>query len=275
MTINFDNLGLDNLLNNKTGNKPNTANKTTNTDDNFFTSNNNSSNYGLDSILGDLSSDVDQVLSDSKTNPPAQTNSNDPLSNLFKEASEGMKEAKKTSEDVQKSLEQQKIEAAQKQSSLQKAVDSVPVINKALENGDGKALINTLENMTPAERGEAEKAYALKHARGNPMALRTEIKDKLSGSDETKAMDLLNEGIQNDPKMAVVALAEAMENNKTDNKTIDHIINNSSDKQLTDIQSTYDSTMKKPGALKEAVNAKYEGNNKNQLLNKLDQTAIA
>lgn len=134
-----------------------------------------------------------------------------------------------------------------------------------------KKLERILGKLKPEQRAALEYVYDQKYGDGKPGKLRKDIRSHFnsysgrnitakflglftigsgtiaSGVNEIrnlghkdKALALLNEGAACHPETAAIALREAMEGAGTDEKTVDAVLDNSSDLRIREIASTYE-----------------------------------
>lgn len=129
--------------------------------------------------------------------------------------------------------------SAAKAAKIEKAAD---IIFEAIDGlgTDEATIFQILEGFSPEDRAYLEIAYANKHGNGNPEALREDLKGDLSGSNERKALDLLNEGAHKTPIAASIALHNAINGVGTDEKTVKTIFENASPEEIAEVEKTYD-----------------------------------
>lgn len=159
----------------------------------------------------------------------------------------------------------------------QKAKSAAVALYDAMEGAgtDEKTVFDLLENMSPEERAETEKAYAMMFGQGDLSQLRKDLRDEFTGSDETRAFKALNNGLSRaDSVVAANALKEAMEGTGTDDMTVHQIFDGASKNELNTIENVFDSLENKPGALRSWIRGDFSGTEQESLLGQLNQAII-
>lgn len=104
---------------------------------------------------------------------------------------------------------------------------------------DEATIFQILDNLSPEERAALEIKYAEMYGHGDPEHLREELKRELSGSEERRALDSLNQGAKTSPLVAAIALHDAMDGWGTDEETVNQIMKGLSPEELRAVEKVY------------------------------------